>query len=220
MSVEKSPLEQTWDMRLAEVGKALEGNGFDVTILENLPAAVEFFEKTMLPELKPKTVGVGGSETVTHSGVYQIIQNMPGVAFHNPYVPGLTAEEGLEIRRQGLVADLFITSTNALLRDGRLLNLDGFGNRVAALCCGPRKVVLFVGRNKIVEDMEAARQHVKEIAAVANNIRLKRKNPCVKAGTCMECKSPERICNTWVLTEKCFPKSRIHVLLINEELGY
>ena len=220
MSTEKNPLEQTWELRLAGVGKALEENGFAVTILDDLPAAVEYFEKTLLPELNPKTVCVGGSETVTHSGVYQILQNLPGVTFHNPYAPGLEPAVALEERRQGLIADLFVTSTNALIRDGRLLNLDGFGNRVAALCFGPSKVVLFGGRNKIAEDMEAARQRVKEIAAVANNIRLKRKNPCTKAGTCMECKSPERICNSWVLTEKCFPKGKIHVLLINQDVGY
>ena len=113
-----------------------------------------------------------------------------------------------------------VTSSNAVLRDGRLLNLDGSGNRVAAMHFGPRKIVLFVGRNKICEDLDSARRRIKEIAAPANAIRLARKTPCVKTGSCVDCKSPDRICSVWTLTDRAFPAGRIHILLINQELGF
>ena len=215
----KNGIETVWDFRLAEVAKALEGNNFEVTVQPSLAEAVGYFKNTLLPALAPKSVGVGGSETITHSGVYELL-SAGDFEFVNPYARGLSPEEALEKRRQGLLTDLFVTSSNALTRDGRLLNLDGSSNRVAALAFGPRKVVLFIGRNKICEDLDSGIARIKEFAAPANNIRLQRKNPCTKVGHCMNCKSPERICNVWTLTAKCAPVKRIHVLLINEDLGF
>lgn len=215
----KTGIETVWDFRLAEVAKNLEENNFAVTVLPSLAAAVDYFKNSLLPEAAPKSVSVGGSETVTHSGVYQILEG-GGFDFINPYAAGTSPEESLERRRQGLLADLYVTSSNALTRDGKLLNLDGGGNRAAALAFGPKKVVLFIGRNKICEDVDAAIDRIREFAAPANNIRLKRKNPCTKVGYCMDCKGPERICNVWALMVKCSPAKRIHVLLINEDLGF
>jgi hypothetical protein len=94
------------------------------------------------------------------------------------------------------------------------------GNRVAALTFGPKQVILFIGRNKIVADREAAIARVKNYAAPVNVMRLDKKNPCAKTGHCENCSSPERICNTWTITEKCFPKNRVKVVLINEEMGF
>lgn len=215
----KSGSEIVWELRLAEVAKALEGNNFAVTVLPSLDKAVTYFKNTLLPELAPKSVAVGGSETVTHSGVYDIL-DQGDFKFVNPYAKGLNPEEALEKRRQGLLTDLFVASTNAVTRDGRLLNLDGFSNRVAALAFGPKKVVLFIGRNKICDDLDAAISRIKEFAAPSNTIRLQRKTPCTKVGYCMDCNSPERICNVWTLTAKCAPAKRIHILLIDEELGF
>ena len=115
---------------------------------------------------------------------------------------------------------MYVTSTNAVTRQGDLVNLDGLGNRVAAMIYGPTHVVLFVGRNKICDDLDAAISHITQFAAPANSIRLSRKTPCVKTGSCMDCKSPERICNAWSVIEKSNPAGRIHVLLINEDLGF
>jgi hypothetical protein len=91
---------------------------------------------------------------------------------------------------------------------------------VAALTFGPKQVLLFIGRNKIVPDREAAVVRIKKYAAPVNGMRLEKKTPCVKTGTCENCSSPERICNTWTITEKCFPKHRIKIVLINEEMGF
>ncbi len=106
-----------------------------------------------------------------------------------------------------------------MTEDGHLVNLDMTGNRVAALTFGPKKVVVFVGRNKIVADLESAMCRIKDYAAPANAMRLNYKTPCVKTSVCADCKSPSRICNTWTITEKSYPKKRVAVILINEELG-
>jgi len=114
---------------------------------------------------------------------------------------------------------LLITGTNAVTETGMLVNLDMLGNRVAALTFGPKDVIVLVGRNKIVADLEEAMMRIKNYAAPANVQRLGMKTPCAKTSYCEECKSKDRICNTWTITEKSFPKGRVKVVLINEDLG-
>jgi hypothetical protein len=103
---------------------------------------------------------------------------------------------------------------------GQLVNLDMYGNRIAAITFGPKHVIILVGRNKIVADMEEAVSRIKNYAAPVNAMRLGKKTPCAKSGLCEDCKSPDRICNTWTITEKSFPKGRVKIVLINEDLGF
>ena len=95
-----------------------------------------------------------------------------------------------------------------------------YGNRIAAITFGPRFVVILAGRNKIVCDLEEAMTRIKNYAAPVNAMRLDKKTPCVKTSYCEECQSPDRICNTWSITEKSFPKGRVKIILINEVLGF
>jgi len=99
------------------------------------------------------------------------------------------------------------------------VNLDMIGNRIGGLTFGPKEVVVLAGRNKIVPDLEDAMLRIKNYVAPVNAMRLEMKTPCVKTGRCEDCKSPSRICNTWTITEKAFPKGRVHVILINRDLG-
>ena len=131
----------------------------------------------------------------------------------------ISSDVSLERRRQALLTDLFITGTNAVTEYGQLVNLDMIGNRVGAITFGPKSVVVMVGRNKIVPDLEEAMLRIKNTVAPANAMRLDKKTPCAKTSHCVECSSPDRICNTWTITEKSFPKERIKVVLINEDLG-
>ena len=161
-----------------------------------------------------------GSMTAVGMGLWEAIAALPQVNLIDPYRPELSPEEGLELRRQGLTADVMIASTNAITLDGKLVNLDGMGNRVAAMAFGPQKVILVVGMNKVAPDLESAVARVKNYAAPVNAIRLGIKTPCVETGLCADCKTPQRICNMWSTIEGHMIKDRIHVKLVGEDLGY
>ena len=126
----------------------------------------------------------------------------------------------MERRRQSLLVDLYVSGTNAITESGNLVNLDMIGNRIAALTFGPKYVLVFIGRNKIVTDVQSAMDRVKQYAAPVNVMRLGKKSPCGKTGRCENCSSPDRICNTWTITEKSFPKNRVKIVLINEDMGF
>ena len=157
--------------------------------------------------------------TFIATGLFDSIKDNPGLEVLNTFNKNLSPEDALELRRQALLVDLFITGTNAVTETGELVNLDMFGNRVAGITFGPKNVVILVGRNKIVPDLEAAMVRIKDYVAPTNAMRLNKKTPCVKTSCCEECKSPDRICNSWTITQKSFPKGRIKVVLINEDLG-
>ena len=161
-----------------------------------------------------------GSMTAAGIGLWEAIAALPEVKLIDPYRPELSREEGLELRRQGLTADIMIAGTNAITLDGRLVNLDGMGNRVAAMAFGPKKVILVVGMNKVAPDLESAIARVKHYAAPINNIRYGLKNPCVETGLCSDCRTPQRICNMWSIIEGHMIEGRIHVKLVGEFLGY
>jgi len=161
-----------------------------------------------------------GTMTATYAGLWEAIANLPEVELIDPYEPGIKPEDGLARRQKGMSADFMIASSNAITLDGKLVNLDGMGNRVAAMSFGPKKVILMVGMNKVVPDLESAMARVKHYAAPVNNIRYGLKNPCVKTGLCSDCKSPSRICNMWSIIEGHMIEKRIHVKLIGEFVGY
>ena len=172
----------------------------------------------MIP--KGATVYRCGSMTAAGMGLWEDISTLPEVNLIDPYQAELSHEEGLELRRQGLIADVMIASTNAITLDGRLVNLDGIGNRVAAMAYGPKKVILVVGINKVAPDLESAMARVKHYAAPVNAIRFGVKTPCIESGLCQDCRSAQRICNIWSTIEGHMIKDRIHVKLVGEFLGY
>ena len=157
--------------------------------------------------------------TFAKSGLYQRLKDASAYSLLDTFDKSIPAADLYERRRQALHCDLFITGTNAVTEQGQLVNLDMLGNRVGALTFGPKIVIVMVGRNKLVPNLEAAMTRVKQYAAPANVLKLDKKAPCSKTGRCHDCSAPDRICNYWTITEKSFPKGRIKIILINQDLG-
>lgn len=210
-------------INLKNVAAALEKNGFKASVAYNANAAVEMV-LDMLERENPKTVAAGSSQTLRNTGIYNLLRNSSGIQFVDTgantgamyEAPG--AEALKKLKEVGLNSDMFFCSANAVVEDGRLVNLDFAGNRVSSFIFGPKRVVVVAGRNKIVPDLETAFARVKKIAPTIVKM-LGVKPPCAKAGVCIDCDHPERICCTWVLSAHCWPKGRIHVILVDEELG-
>jgi L-lactate utilization protein LutB len=213
------PNEKYWDLRLGLVKEALEKNNFEVFIAEDPLEASNLALERIIPRTGAKIISWGGSMTFVATGLYDTLKNRADLEIIDTFTKSVPPKEALELRRKSLLSDLFITGTNALTETGELINLDMYGNRVAAIAFGPKDVLIFVGRNKIVPDLERAMLRIKEYAAPANAIRLDKKTPCTKTACCEECRSPNRICNSWTITQKSFPKNRIKVILINKDMG-
>jgi len=176
----------------------------------------EAFELSKIYIKSGMSVGLGGSVSVQEIGLLDYLLNKKDITLFNQYEDGISMDENIHRRRQGLVSDIFVTSTNAITKDGKLVNADGSGNRVAAFSYGPKNVLVIVGINKIVEDVEAGFKRVMEVAAVKNIERIN--NKAIEMG-----KEPkynlDNIANkfSWV---KADDKDRIIIILVDEELGY
>ncbi|MBI5578046.1 MAG: lactate utilization protein [Deltaproteobacteria bacterium] len=213
------PLNHYWNIRLADLKSALETNNFEVHLAETAADAQKIVLEDILAKTGARSVAWGGSMTVVSTGLFPAVKGRTDIEMIDTLDKQIPAEEQMERRRRSLLVDLFITGSNAVTEDGQLVNLDMLGNRVAALTFGPKYVAVVIGRNKIVPSVDEAMFRVKNIAAPANAMRLDKKTPCVKTSYCEECKSPERICNSWTITEKSFPKGRVKVVLVNQDLG-
>jgi hypothetical protein len=204
---------------LPQVQKALEKHYFTPTVHDSLAAALDHLTGSIIDD-EVKSVGFGGSTGVGQSDLLVRLSKMPGLKVLDRNNPKLKPEERREMSRQCLLTDLFVASANAVTFDGLVVNLDKFGNRVAGISFGPLKVALIVGRNKICQNLEEARARVKTVAAPLNAMRLNTPTPCARVGRCHDCQGEGRICGVWSVVERSFPIGRIHVLLVNEDLGF
>jgi len=165
-------------------------------------------------------IGYGGSLTLDQIGIKEILRKR-----HYDFIDREPAEidehDQYILRRESLFSDVFLMSTNAITMDGHLVNIDGIGNRSAALIFGPSKVIVIAGINKIVPDKEAAIHRIKNYVAPIHARRRNRQLPCAKTGKCMNCHASERFCNALVIIEHQYLKNkeRITVIIIGEELG-
>jgi len=214
------PVDSFWTLNLNDLAQRLTKNGFDVHRADSVAGARDVVLRDILPALKPRSVSFGGSVTLAGSGLYEHLRDCGEYEVIDTWDQSISAEEKYERRRQALLCDCFFCGTNAVTMDGHLVNLDMYGNRTGAITFGPRHVVILLSRNKLVPDLGRAMDRIKEFAAPVNTIRLNMKTPCVQTGYCMDCDSPQRICNTWTITEKCLPKGRIKIVLINEDAGF
>ncbi len=214
------PIDNYGKKRLTDLKTALESNNFEVFLADNKDGAYKIVLEDIIPPLNVRTISWGGSMTFIATGLYKELKYNSDFEVLDTLEKNIPHDEIIERRRQALLVDLFITGTNAVTETGQLVNLDMIGNRICALTFGPRWVIILVGRNKVTADLDEAMFRVKNYVAPINSMRLDKKTPCVKTSYCEECKSPDRICNTWTITEKSFPKGRVKVVLINEDLGF
>ena len=215
----EKPIDNYWVKRLTDLKAALESNNFEVFVADNKDAAYKIVLDEIMPPLNARTISWGGSMTFIDTGLYKQLKNNSELEVLDSFDKNISPGEMLERRRQALLVDLYITGTNAVTETGQLVNLDMIGNRIGALTFGPKWVILLIGRNKIAADLDEAMFRVKNYVAPINSMRLDKKTPCVKTSYCEECKSPDRICNTWTITEKSFPRGRVKIVLINEDMG-
>ncbi|HPD60592.1 MAG TPA: lactate utilization protein [Thermodesulfobacteriota bacterium] len=212
-------IKDYWHTRLTNLKETLEGNNFEVFIAENAGHAKTIVEDKIIPQTGAKSISWGGSMTFINSGLYEALKDRKDLEVLDTYDKSLSDEQKMEKRRAALLVDLFIMGTNAITQAGELVNLDMIGNRVGGLIFGPKNVVILAGHNKIVPDLEAAMGRIKNYVAPINTKRLGKKTPCAKTSYCEECQSEDRICNAWTIMQKSFPKKRIKIILINEDLG-
>ncbi len=164
------------------------------------------------------SVAWGGSMTLRDAGITQMLNEGRYVAYDRDKE---TTPEGRDrVYRKAFEVDYYLASVNAMSEDGVLVNIDGNGNRVAAQTWGPRHVVLVVSLDKVCQDVDAAIKRARSVAAPTNMARFERTTPCTKTGTCMDCKSPDSICNYVLLQRMSNPPGRTIVVLTAESLGY
>jgi hypothetical protein len=199
--------------------KALTKNGFDtIRVSSKEEATARILE--MIPE--GAAVGFGGSVTVRQLNLPAELEKR-GHKLADHWVArasGASLEEVTEVRRQQMNSDVFITSTNAVTESGEFVNIDGGGQRVAAMIFGPKKVIIVTGTNKIVKDADAAVDRARNTAAAINAHRLGVKTPCAQTGICTDCDSKERICNITTVLHRAPPMVNATVVLVDEPLGY
>lgn len=202
--------------RVSKTVEALQKNRFSASYYATAQEALDELLSVIPTDA---TVGIGGSWTLIQLEVAEKLEARGNTVYCH-HKPGLSPEEILDIRRKQLTCDVFLTSSNAITEDGRLVNTDATGNRVAAMIFGPKKVIVLAGVNKIVGTLDEAQERIRTTAAPLNNKRLNRPNPCVKTGYCVDCQGPTRLCNVTTVIHKRPPMSDIHVWMIGEEIGY
>lgn len=193
----------------------LEKRHFEAYYVEGAAAA-----RAKVLELIPvnDVVSWGGSVTLAQTGILDAVKKERSVIDRDT---AATLPEKVELMRKALLCDTFLMSSNAISEDGQLVNIDGNGNRCAALIYGPKQVIVVAGVNKIAADLEAAIARARHTAAPVNTQRLPGlKTPCAKTGVCADCLSPDSICSQMVITRLDRQHGRIKVIIVGEDLGY
>lgn len=195
--------------------KNLKSRHFDAYYCADKAQALET-ALSLIPE--GAVIGWGGSATAVEIGLMDAVRS-------GPYRPidrdkAETPQERQRLMKESLMADVFITGANALTLDGQMVNLDGTGNRVGAICYGPETVLVIAGMNKVTADLDAAVTRVRTVAAPTNKQRFPMQTPCEVTGVCADCKSDGCICNQLLITRNCRPDGRIKFILVGEDLGF
>jgi len=198
------------ELDIQKVVKALKTNRFETVVsVKDAETAV----KTVLDMIPPEAmVGTGGSMTVNQLGLREILSEHGNI---KPFIPGQTSPDEMGRAR----IDVFLTSSNSITLDGKLVNIDATGNRVSSQIFGPGKVIMVIGQNKIVSDADEAVKRVKYVIAPYHGMTMGINAPCAKTGKCSNCKSPGRICNITTIIEKKPRMTDIAIVLVAQDIG-
>lgn len=206
-----------WQCQLIakEMLGVLKDKCYDAHYAENLDEA-----KKMVLNMIPKgaSVALGGSETLSAMGLIDIFRDGE-YSFFDRY-QDIPFSETVEIYRQSMLADFLVTSTNALTRNGELVNIDSSGNRVAGMIFGPKRVIVVTGTNKVVDNLDEALKRLKKIAPM-NALRNGHKTPCTETGKCMDCELQQSVCNSiGIINSGRKFEGRISIIIVAEEIGF
>ena len=196
--------------KLTQIAQTLRANGFAVSLFETGAEAAAYLDRV----IDGKTVGFGGSVTLRDMGLYRML------SAHNQIFSHMETGDMSQIRGAA-TAQVYLTSVNALAETGELINIDSFGNRIAASVYGHEKVYFVIGRNKLAGSMDEAIRRARNVAAPLNARRKQTKTPCAAtADHCYDCRSPERICRAMTLIWQPMIGMESEIVLINEDLGF
>lgn len=207
--------KKCYEKRARILVKNLHSRHFEAFYCENKAAALA---KAL--ELIPRdaSIGWGGALSAQQIGLLDAVRN-GGYNVYDRDTCG-SMEDRVKMMKKCLTADVFLTGANAISLDGQMVNIDGNGNRVAAIVYGPDSVIVIAGMNKVVDTLEDAVTRARTIAAPMNQQRFPNETPCQVTGSCADCKAPECSCNQILITRHCRPAGRIKFILVGEELGY
>lgn len=203
------------DERIEKLIPKLKMRNFEVSCCETAEDAARLAADMIGKE---NTVAWGGSKTVAQTGLLDLLREMGCTLLDRDTAE--TPEERAELMRRGLLADVFLMSSNAVSEDGILVNIDGMGNRVAAMCYGPKSVIMIIGKNKICGTLAEAEYRVQNVAAVKNAERFGLTKTGCSKGKCIDCLSEECMCSYVVKTRRSKVPGRIKIILVNEDLGF
>ena len=207
--------QKCYDKRGPMLVKNLQARNFEAYYCSTRQEAVEK-ALSLIPE--GAKVGWGGAASARQIGLTDALHDGPARVIDRDRLP--PPEEREQAARDCLSADVFITGANAISLDGQMVNIDGNGNRVAAIIYGPKSVLVIAGMNKVTESLESAVERARTVAAPTNAQRFPGQSPCRVTGICGDCKSESCICNQIVITRNCRPAGRIQFILVGEELGF
>ena len=209
-----TPKELAYEKRGKTLVKNLESRHFEAyycaTRADALSKAME-----LIPE--QASVGWGGAMSAEQIGLLDAVRCGNYVALDRDACS--TPDEKAKIAKECMFADVFISGANAMSLDGQMVNIDGTGNRVAAIVYGPKNILVIVGMNKVMDSLDEAVRRARTVAAPLNQQRFQLPNPCTVTGTCADCKCQTCICNQILITRNCRPAGRIKFILVGEDLG-
>lgn len=213
-STMETATKKCYEKRAQILVKNLKSRHFDAYYCDNKASALE---KAL--ELIPQgaSVGWGGAMSAQQIGLMEAVK---GGQYHvYDRNTCTTMEDRVKMMKKCLTAEVFLTGANAISLDGQMVNIDGNGNRVAAIVYGPDSIIVIAGMNKVVDTLEDAIRRARTIAAPMNQQRFPNQTPCQVTGSCADCKSEECSCNQILITRHCRPAGRIKFIIVGEELG-